>query len=241
MHPLAKATSQANAFAEKEVLVSSLLVKDAVNSIAAATKKSEKDSQTPLNENLLDENNDSVTSTVQVEEHCTDDNTNDSVTSSQVECNGVTDLVVTKKDSRTRRFARWVRQKLSSSHNTPDQFQELKDALEVIQDAEERSVEQVIVKATRRNRTLTQFLRKMVQHKYLKEIHSNKHQIFVQLNGRIKKCGVYPSRVKVSSNYLLDMEVWEEGYIVFTTPSGVKTHEELKSRKLGGTIIGRFY
>ena len=97
---------------------------------------------------------------------------------------------------------------------------------------------------------VVKFLKLMQKHGYIGEFeivddHRSK-KIVVELVGRINKCGVISPRFDLS---LVDFEKWSNsilpsrqfGHLVISTNQGVFTHEEARSRHIGGKIIGFFY
>lgn len=71
-------------------------------------------------------------------------------------------------------------------------------------------------------------------------------KIVVELVGRINKCGVISPRFDCEIN---DLEKWivnllpsrQFGHVVLSTTYGIMTHEEARTKKTGGKILGFFY
>jgi small subunit ribosomal protein S15Ae len=71
-------------------------------------------------------------------------------------------------------------------------------------------------------------------------------KIVIELLGRINKVGVISPRFDIP---VTDFEKWTSsilpsrqfGHLVLSTNQGIFTHEEARSRHIGGKIIGFFY
>merc|ERR1712000_515199 len=114
----------------------------------------------------------------------------------------------------------------------------LADALKSISNAEKRGKRQVLIRPS--SKVILRFLSVMQKHGYIGEFEEvDDHRagkIVVYLNGRINKCGVISPRFDVS---IKDMEKWQNnllpsrqfGHVVFTTSSGIISHEECRKRQ----------
>merc|ERR1712000_683892 len=123
----------------------------------------------------------------------------------------------------------------------------LADALKSISNAEKRGKRQVLIRPS--SKVILRFLSVMQKHGYIGEFEEvDDHRagkIVVYLNGRIK-CGVISPRFDVS---IKDMEKWQNnllpsrqfGHVVFTTSSGIISHEECRKRHTGGKVLGFFF
>ncbi len=68
----------------------------------------------------------------------------------------------------------------------------------------------------------------------------------VQLLGRVNKCGAIRPRSAVKTK---DMEKWEKiylpsreiGILAISTPQGVISHKEAKTKRMGGTLLAFVY
>ncbi len=68
----------------------------------------------------------------------------------------------------------------------------------------------------------------------------------IQLLGRINKCGLISPRLAIQKN---EFERWERNYLpavgvgilVITTSEGVLSHNEAKSKGIGGRLLGYVY
>ena len=100
------------------------------------------------------------------------------------------------------------------------------------------------------SKVVVKFLRVMQKHGYIGEFeiiddHRSK-KIVIELLGRINKVGVISPRYDLA---LTDFEKWTNsilpsrqfGHLVISTNQGIYTHEEARSRHIGGKIIGFFY
>merc|ERR1712188_185698 len=124
----------------------------------------------------------------------------------------------------------------------------LADALKTILNAERRGRRQVLLRPA--SKVIVKFLRQMQKHGYIGEFEiiddHRSNKIVVELLGRINKCGVISPRFDIT---LQDYEKWSNnilpsrqfGFLVLTTTYGIMDHEEAKSRKTGGKILGFFY
>jgi len=124
----------------------------------------------------------------------------------------------------------------------------LADCLKTLVNAEKKGLKQVLIRPS--SRVVIRFLRIMQRHGYIGEFEviddHRSNKIVVELLGRINKCGVISPRFDVQ---LHDYEKWSNnilpsrqfGFLVLTTTYGIMDHEEAKSRKTGGKILGFFY
>mmetsp|Transcript_28881 Transcript_28881/g.26201 ORF Transcript_28881/g.26201 Transcript_28881/m.26201 type:complete len:130 (-) Transcript_28881:530-919(-) len=124
----------------------------------------------------------------------------------------------------------------------------LADCLKTLVNAEKKGLKQVLIRPS--SRVVIRFLRIMQRHGYIGEFEviddHRSNKIVVELLGRINKCGVISPRFDIQ---LQDYEKWSNnilpsrqfGFLVLTTTYGIMDHEEAKSRKTGGKILGFFY
>jgi len=124
----------------------------------------------------------------------------------------------------------------------------LADCLKTLVNAEKKGLKQVLIRPS--SRVVIRFLRIMQRHGYIGEFEviddHRSNKIVVELLGRINKCGVISPRFDIQ---LHDYEKWSNnilpsrqfGFLVLTTTYGIMDHEEAKSRKTGGKILGFFY
>lgn len=124
----------------------------------------------------------------------------------------------------------------------------LADCFKTIVNAERKGKKQVLIRPA--SKVLLKFLRIMQKHGYIGEFeiiddHRSK-KIVIELLGRINKVGVISPRYDVS---ITDFEKWTNsvlpsrqfGHLVISTNQGIFTHEEARSRHIGGKIVGFFY
>ena len=124
----------------------------------------------------------------------------------------------------------------------------LQDCLRNIVNAERKGKKQVLI--TPVSTLVVKFLKLMQKNGYIGEFeivddHRSK-KIVIELIGRINKCGVISPRYDLT---LTDFEKWTNsilpsrqfGHLVISTNQGIFTHEEARSRHIGGKIVGFFY
>jgi small subunit ribosomal protein S8 len=124
----------------------------------------------------------------------------------------------------------------------------LSDALSNIWNHEIIGHREVVIKPA--SKLIGSVLRVMQRTGYIGEfefIDDAKTGIFkVQLLGRITKCRVVKPRFPVKKG---DYEAWEKRYLpsrefgllIVTTPQGVMSHQEAKTKGLGGRLLGVVY
>ena len=120
--------------------------------------------------------------------------------------------------------------------------------IKTIVNAERKGKKQVLIRPA--SKVLLKFLRIMQKHGYIGEFeivddHRSK-KIVIELLGRINKVGVISPRYDLT---LTDYEKWTNsilpsrqfGHLVISTNQGIFTHDEARTRHIGGKIIGFFY
>jgi len=124
----------------------------------------------------------------------------------------------------------------------------LADCFKTIVNAERKGKKQVLIRPS--SKVLLKFLRIMQKHGYIGEFeiiddHRSK-KIVIELLGRINKVGVISPRYDLT---ITDYEKWTNsilpsrqfGHLVISTNQGIFTHEEARTRHIGGKLIGFFY
>ncbi len=100
------------------------------------------------------------------------------------------------------------------------------------------------------SKTISNVLKLLKQHKYIQgykdKVHANKQSVVVELNGKINKCGVIKPRhavpkdgfEKFEKRYLIAKNF---GILVVSTSQGIMTHNEAKTKGLGGRLLAYCY
>ena len=100
------------------------------------------------------------------------------------------------------------------------------------------------------SKIIKEVLKVMKENEYIGEFseleHSSGNYIKLKLTGNINKCGVIKPRYSVKNK---DFEKFEAKYLpakdigilVISTPKGIMTHYDAKSKKLGGRILAYCY
>ena len=124
----------------------------------------------------------------------------------------------------------------------------LADCLKTIVNAERKGKKQVLIRPV--SSLVVKFLKIMQKNGYIGEFEIiDDHRggkVVIELIGRVNKCGVISPRYDLT---LTDFEKWTNnilpsrqfGHLVISTNQGIFTHEEARSRHIGGKIIGFFY
>lgn len=124
----------------------------------------------------------------------------------------------------------------------------LADCLRTIVNAERKGKKQVLIRPV--SSLVIRFLKIMQKSGYIGEFEivddHRGNKIVIELIGRVNKCGVISPRYDLT---LPDFEKWTNsvlpsrqfGHLVISTNQGIFTHEEARSRHIGGKLIGFFY
>ena len=100
------------------------------------------------------------------------------------------------------------------------------------------------------SKTIRELLKVMKENKYVldfKEIEDSRgNYIKLVLSGNINKCGVIKPRYNVKSNEFEKFErrylpAKDLGILFVSTPMGIMTHYEAKSKKTGGRLLAYCY
>merc|ERR1712048_561896 len=124
----------------------------------------------------------------------------------------------------------------------------LGDCLKTICNAEKRGQRNVLIRPI--SKLVIKFLTLMQTHGYINDfVHVDDHRagkIFVDLNGRLNKCGCISPRFDVSVS---EIEQWHSrllpsrqfGVVVISTSVGLLNIKEARQKGVGGKILGFFY
>ena len=124
----------------------------------------------------------------------------------------------------------------------------LADALNAIKNAEMAGKREVTVYPA--SKLILRVLEIMQKHGYVKEFEfiddGREGMIRIVLNGAITKCGAIRPRYPVKKDEWVD---WEKqflpargiGIIIVSTPEGLMTHEDAKSKGIGGRLVAYVY
>lgn len=124
----------------------------------------------------------------------------------------------------------------------------LADALKAITNAERRGKRQVMIRPS--SRVIVEFLKVMMKRHYIQDFtvvdDHRSGKIVVNLIGRLNKCTAICPRYDVSLNELETFQAKllpsrQFGYLVLTTDKGICDHEDARSKKAGGKILGMFF
>ena len=124
----------------------------------------------------------------------------------------------------------------------------LANMLSMIIRAEEKGKSEILVKPV--SRVIREVIKLMHDHGYVGKseevVDSRGNYIKLKLNGSVNKCGVIKPRYSVQN---IDFEKFESRYLpakdfgilVVSTPNGIMTHTDAKSKKTGGKLIAYCY
>lgn len=100
------------------------------------------------------------------------------------------------------------------------------------------------------SRLAKELLRVMKESGYVgdfqEELHSSGNYIKLSLIGSINKCGVIKPRYSVKNDSFEKFEkrflpAKDVGILIISTPAGVMTHNDAKSKKMGGKLLAYVY
>lgn len=100
------------------------------------------------------------------------------------------------------------------------------------------------------SRLVRELLRVMKESGYVgdfqEELHSSGNYINLSLIGNINKCGVIKPRYSVKKDSFEKFEkrflpAKDVGILIISTPSGIMTHNEAKSKNMGGKLLAYVY
>jgi len=100
------------------------------------------------------------------------------------------------------------------------------------------------------SKIIRQLLKVMKDNEYLldfKEVEDSRgNYIHLKLNGNINKCGVIKPRYSVKNNEFEKFErrylpAKDFGILLVSTPKGIMTHQDAKSKKTGGRLLAYCY
>lgn len=123
----------------------------------------------------------------------------------------------------------------------------LADVFSILKNAERVGKKECLVPASRlAERVLEVVKNNGYISEYKKVKTESKEKIHVQLLGKINDCNVIKPRFPVKTNEFIK---WEKRYlpasgfgtIIITTSKGLMSHEEAKSKSLGGSLVAFVY
>ncbi len=123
----------------------------------------------------------------------------------------------------------------------------LSDCMSTLKNAESVGKDRCTVEASK---IVMEALKTLQEKKYIGEfekIEDNRGGKFrIELLGKINDCNAIRPRFSVKKN---EFEKWEKrylpakgmGFLIVTTPYGIMTHEEAKSKEIGGKLVAFVY
>ncbi|HLG24250.1 MAG TPA: 30S ribosomal protein S8 [Candidatus Nanoarchaeia archaeon] len=124
----------------------------------------------------------------------------------------------------------------------------LANVMSMIIRAEEKGKSEILIKPV--SKVIKEVIKLMHEHGYVGKseevIDSRGNYIKLGLNGSVNKCGVIKPRYSIKN---IEFEKFESRYLpakdfgilVVSTPNGIMTHTDAKSKKTGGKLIAYCY
>ena len=124
----------------------------------------------------------------------------------------------------------------------------LANMMSMIIRAEEKGKSEILVKPV--SKVIKEVIKLMHDHGYVGKseevVDSRGNYIKLKLNGSVNKCGVIKPRYSIKN---IEFEKFESRYLpakdfgilVVSTPNGIMTHTDAKSKKTGGKLIAYCY